>query len=596
MQQAQNVVQDLLNVGIDRSAINIIGGQHAESGGKFEDLRRDERAEGAATGAGAGAAVGGLAGFVAGLTALTIPGIGPVLALGPLGAALAGAGAGAVAGGGVGALVKMGVPEKDAHYYSEGIKRGGVLVTVNAPDDMVKQVANLMQKHGAIDIEQRAQTWKKEGWNGFGLQDRPVEQREGFLRRERDGVPFEQREGFLGEGDAVSGERRGGFMRDEDAIASGQREQLMASEDVPLDERERVLSPSEGRLTPPIEQRAQLVASEEVPFEERRDDVAMTQGRSAPVEQREGMTPQEREIFIAQREGRDTSAIGKGDTIRGEAIKPDRDTYMTTSPDAAGRRDQSELRQRETMTPQEREGYRTGSQEPISGLRSQTEGTADTASRGMLRESGSRVLPVIEEDVQVGKREIPSVVRVYSRVLEVPVEEEVRLREEHATIERRPVDRPLSASDGDAFKEASVEIRETREEPLVSKTARVKEEVIVGSEASERVETIHETARQTDVEVEKVDEPRRGMGATGLNAEDEEYRRHFMNTYGGKDFESYRAAYHYADEDSDARRFQDRDFSEIEEDIHRSWDRNHPGTWTQFKDAIRYGWNRKKHH
>ncbi|GGD91267.1 YsnF/AvaK domain-containing protein [Caballeronia grimmiae] len=91
--------------------------------------------------------------------------------------------------------------------------------------------------------------------------------------------------------------------------------------------------------------------------------------------------------------------------------------------------------------------------------------------------------------------------RVYSRATETPVSETVNLREAHATIERRPVDRVATAAD---LKEGSVEIRETAEHVVVAKTARVIEEVVVGREATERTETINETLRGTDVEVEHV--------------------------------------------------------------------------------------------
>ena len=77
----------------------------------------------------------------------------------------------------------------------------------------------------------------------------------------------------------------------------------------------------------------------------------------------------------------------------------------------------------------------------------------------------------------------------------------VNFREEHAAIERRPVDRPATAAD---LKEGFVEIRETEEQPVVSKTAHVVEEVVVGKDATERTETITDTVRGTTVEVERV--------------------------------------------------------------------------------------------
>jgi len=112
-----------------------------------------------------------------------------------------------------------------------------------------------------------------------------------------------------------------------------------------------------------------------------------------------------------------------------------------------------------------------------------------------------QAFPVVKESVEVGKREVQTGgVRVYSRVTETPVSESVNLREEHANIERRPVDRPATVAD---LKEGFVEIRETAEQPVVAKTARVVEEVVVGKEETNRTETIHDTVRGTEVEVER---------------------------------------------------------------------------------------------
>jgi uncharacterized protein (TIGR02271 family) len=124
-----------------------------------------------------------------------------------------------------------------------------------------------------------------------------------------------------------------------------------------------------------------------------------------------------------------------------------------------------------------------------------------------------QAFPVVQESLGVGKREVQTGgVRVYSRLTETPVIETVDLREEHASIERRAVDRPATAAD---LTEEFVEIRETAEQPVVAKTARVIEEVVVGKEESNRTETITDTVRGTEVEVERTagtsDEP----GTTG---------------------------------------------------------------------------------
>jgi stress response protein YsnF len=94
------------------------------------------------------------------------------------------------------------------------------------------------------------------------------------------------------------------------------------------------------------------------------------------------------------------------------------------------------------------------------------------------------------------------------------VQEQVTLREEHVDIERRPVDRPLSDADR-AFQERTIEAEERREEAVISKEARVVEEVVVRKEADQRTETISDTVRKTEVDVED-DRSIRGTGTTGV--------------------------------------------------------------------------------
>jgi hypothetical protein len=104
-----------------------------------------------------------LGGLLVGLGALAIPGIGPVVAAGPLAAALsalAGAGAGAVAGGVtgglLGALMDLGVPRETAEYYAEGVRRGGNLVTINTADHMTNRAVEILNRHHPIDINEQA--------------------------------------------------------------------------------------------------------------------------------------------------------------------------------------------------------------------------------------------------------------------------------------------------------------------------------------------------------------------------------------------------------------------------------------------------------
>ena len=115
------------------------------------------------------------------------------------------------------------------------------------------------------------------------------------------------------------------------------------------------------------------------------------------------------------------------------------------------------------------------------------------------------VVPVVEEELAVGKRQVQGGgVRVHTDVLETPVEEQVTLHDEHVTVDRRPVDRAVTGAD-QAFQEGVIELQETSEVPVVAKTARVVEEVVVGKTATDHTETIRDTVKRTDVQVDELD-------------------------------------------------------------------------------------------
>lgn len=128
----------------------------------------------------------------------------------------------------------------------------------------------------------------------------------------------------------------------------------------------------------------------------------------------------------------------------------------------------------------------------------------DTTARTGTGTGVEEVIPVVEETLVVGKRDVSrGGVRVRSYVTETPVHEQVRLRNERINVERRPVDLPLSAADGDTFRERTIDMTATGEEAVVGKTARVVEEVVVSKTAEEHVETVDDTVRRTDVEVDR---------------------------------------------------------------------------------------------
>jgi uncharacterized protein (TIGR02271 family) len=139
-----------------------------------------------------------------------------------------------------------------------------------------------------------------------------------------------------------------------------------------------------------------------------------------------------------------------------------------------------------------------------------------TARDASARSTQEAVMPVVQEELQVGKRAVErGGVRVIQRVTQTPVKEMIRLREERAVIERRPVDRAATEADLANFRETSVEVREMSEEAVVAKTARVVEEVVVGKDVQERVETVSDNVRRTDVEVEQLGTQRGMSGTTG---------------------------------------------------------------------------------
>ena len=137
-----------------------------------------------------------------------------------------------------------------------------------------------------------------------------------------------------------------------------------------------------------------------------------------------------------------------------------------------------------------------------------TAGVAQTAmaaipSRTAPTGGTDEVLQVVEERLNVGKRAVSrGKVRLHTYVVEEQVSQDITLRDETVTIDRRAVDRPIAALDADAFKERTIEMEEIDEEAVVGKTARVVEEIGIRKDATERTETVRDTVRSTKVDVE----------------------------------------------------------------------------------------------
>jgi hypothetical protein len=124
-----------------------------QSSKDFAHEKHTKAPEGTATGAATGGTIGGTLGLLAGIGALAIPGVGPLIAAGPIMATLAGIGVGGAVGGLVGALVGMGIPEYEAKRYEGRVKDGGVLLSVHcATSDEISRAKELLKRTGAEDI------------------------------------------------------------------------------------------------------------------------------------------------------------------------------------------------------------------------------------------------------------------------------------------------------------------------------------------------------------------------------------------------------------------------------------------------------------
>lgn len=191
-------------------------------------------------------------------------------------------------------------------------------------------------------------------------------------------------------------------------------------------------------------------------------------------------------------------------------------------------------------------------------------------------------IPIVREELRVGKREVErGGVRVSVHVKETPVTEQIHLREEHVEIERHLVDRaPLP---GEAtFRGEELSFEEYAEEPVISKEARVVEEIVVHKRVTERDEIVNDKIRATEVSVDPL---------IGFDRGD--YERHFSSLNVGGSFDDYLPAYELGHK---LRASGARSWEELENDAQKHWEDSHPGTWQRFKDTVRYAWARARMH
>jgi hypothetical protein len=150
--QAEQIVNGLRSEGFSNNDISALFPDKATSM-DFAHEKHTKAPEGAATGAGSGGLLGGALGWLAGIGSLAIPGVGPLIAAGPIVAALSGAAVGAAVGGIAGALIGMGIPEYEAKRYEGKVKAGNILISVHTESsDEVAQAKEIFKAAGAQDI------------------------------------------------------------------------------------------------------------------------------------------------------------------------------------------------------------------------------------------------------------------------------------------------------------------------------------------------------------------------------------------------------------------------------------------------------------
>jgi tetrahydromethanopterin S-methyltransferase subunit C len=152
MAQAERAVDTIIVSGFPSTEISVLLADSASSK-DFAHEKNTKAPEGTATGVTAGGAIGGALGVLAGIGALAIPGVGPLIAAGPIMAGLAGLGIGGAVGGIVGALVGMGIPEYEAKRYEGHVKNGGTLMSIHCDtSDEITRAKDLLKATGATDI------------------------------------------------------------------------------------------------------------------------------------------------------------------------------------------------------------------------------------------------------------------------------------------------------------------------------------------------------------------------------------------------------------------------------------------------------------
>jgi stress response protein YsnF len=203
-----------------------------------------------------------------------------------------------------------------------------------------------------------------------------------------------------------------------------------------------------------------------------------------------------------------------------------------------------------------------------------------TSDSGRIEKlDGERVIPLIREELRIAKRDVNrGVAHVGLHVAERPVSEKIRLREEFIELDRRPVNRAPQPGELE-FRKTDFDVELRGEDAVIAKQVRVVEEIHLRKKIVERDETITDTLRSTELDL---DEPQ----PQDLSA----YASHY-GTLGGGNFEEARPAYDYGRQlnSSGTERWED-----VEPRARAAWETRHPGTWEKFRESVRYAYGRAR--
>jgi uncharacterized protein (TIGR02271 family) len=367
-------------------------------------------------------------------------------------------------------LADLFVPDDDGHTYAEALRRGSVMVSARVDDAHYEAAADLMEAHGAVDLDERESSWRSEGWTGG---ERGLGQtRAGTAAAGNTAGDTATRMAMASDQDHVSHGERGIGQTRTGAAAAGTSAADTAT---------RMSLATDG-------------ASENGGLMSRNMDELTGSARTGA--RPGGYTGQGDDI------GQETG-LAPGDQGKpGTAFSRGVDEVVGTNISGAHPENETSLGGVASHT-FESTGSSVG--DASLGGSSTTGSPMGGSSMGgtTMGTDGTEAIPVVEETLRVGKREVSGGrVRVRSYVVETPVEEQVSLRHETVDVQRRAVDRPVTDADR-LFQDRTIEATETSEEAVIAKEARVKEEVVISKDAEQRTETVHDTVRRTEVEVER---------------------------------------------------------------------------------------------